>query len=440
MKKKKLISYKERDRAMVRAIVGANWGDEGKGKITDMLAETSDIIVRFQGGSNAGHTIINNYGKFALHLLPSGVFYGHTTSIIGNGVALNIPYLVKEINSLIEKGVPKPKVLVSDRAQIIMPYHIKFDEYEEERLGKNSFGSTKSGIAPFYSDKYAKIGFQVSELFDDEILRDKLERVCIQKDVLLEHLYHKPAIDKAELLETLHEYRDMIAPYVCDTALFIQEALKAGKTVLLEGQLGTLKDPDFGIYPMVTSSSTLAAYGAIGAGIPPYEIKDIIAVVKAYSSAVGAGEFVSEIFGEEADELRHRGGDGGEYGATTGRPRRMGWFDAVASRYGVRMQGATQVSLTVLDVLGYLDELPICVGYEIDGKVTRDFPVTAELKKAKPVYEKLPGWKCEIKGIRKYEELPENCRKYIEFIEKELGVPVTMVSNGPGREDIIYKK
>jgi len=425
---------------MVRAIVGANWGDEGKGKITDMLAETSDIIVRFQGGSNAGHTIINNYGKFALHLLPSGVFYGHTTSIIGNGVALNIPYLVKEINSLIEKGVPKPKVLVSDRAQIIMPYHIKFDEYEEERLGKNSFGSTKSGIAPFYSDKYAKIGFQVSELFDDEILKEKIERVCIQKDVLLEHLYHKPAIDKAELLETLHEYRDMIAPYVCDTALFIQEAIKAGKTVLLEGQLGTLKDPDFGIYPMVTSSSTLASYGAIGAGIPPYEIKDIIAVVKAYSSAVGAGEFVSEIFGEEADELRHRGGDGGEYGATTGRPRRMGWFDAVASRYGVRMQGATQVSLTVLDVLGYLDELPICVGYEIDGKITKDFPVTAELKKAKPVYEKLPGWKCEIKGIRKYEELPENCRKYIEFIEKELGVPVTMVSNGPGREDIIYRK
>ena len=419
---------------MVRAIVGANWGDEGKGKLTDMLAETSDIIVRFQGGSNAGHTIINNYGKFALHLLPSGVFYNHTTSIIGNGVALNIPYLIKEINSLVEKGVPKPKILVSDRAQIIMPYHIKFDEYEEERLGKNSFGSTKSGIAPFYSDKYAKIGFQVSELFDDEILKDKLEKVCIQKDVILEHLYHKPAIDKAELLKTLNEYRDMIAPYVCDTALFIQEAIKEGKNILLEGQLGTLKDPDFGIYPMVTSSSTLAAYGAIGAGIPPYEIKDIIAVVKAYSSAVGAGEFVSEIFGDEADELRRRGGDGGEYGATTGRPRRMGWFDAVASRYGVRMQGATEVSLTVLDVL------PICVGYEIGGKVRKDFPVTAELKKAKPVYEKLPGWKCEIKGIRKYEELPENCRKYIEFIEKELGVPVTMVSNGPGREDIIYKK
>lgn len=425
---------------MVRAIVGANWGDEGKGKITDMLAETSDIIVRFQGGSNAGHTIINNYGKFALHLLPSGVFYDHTTSIIGNGVALNIPYLIREITSLLEKGVPKPKILVSDRAQILMPYHIKFDEYEEERLGKKSFGSTKSGIAPFYSDKYAKIGFQVSELFDDEILKEKIERVCLQKDILLKHLYNKPAIDKVELLNTLHEYRDMIAPYVCDTALFIQEAIKAGKKVLLEGQLGTLKDPDFGIYPMVTSSSTVASYGAIGAGIPPYEIKEITAVVKAYSSAVGAGEFVSEIFGEEADELRRRGGDGGEYGATTGRPRRMGWFDAVASRYGVRMQGATEVALTVVDVLGYLDKLPICVGYEIDGAITKDFPVTAKLKKAKPVYEVLDGWKCDVMGIRKYEDLPENCRKYVEFIEKELGVPVTMISNGPSREDIIYRK
>lgn len=424
---------------MVRAIVGANWGDEGKGKITDMLAETSDIIVRFQGGSNAGHTIINNYGKFALHLLPSGVFYDHTTSIIGNGVALNIPYLIKEINSLLEKNVPKPRVLVSDRAQILMPYHIKFDEYEEERLGRHSFGSTKSGIAPFYSDKYAKIGFQVSELFDDEILKEKIERVCIQKDVLLKYLYNKPAIDKEELLNILHEYRDMIEPYVCDTALFLNEAIKEGKKILLEGQLGTLKDPDFGIYPMVTSSSTIASYGAIGAGIPAYEIKEVTAVVKAYSSAVGAGEFVSEIFGDEADELRRRGGDGGEYGATTGRPRRMGWFDAVASRYGVKMQGATEVALTVIDVLGYLDKLPICVGYEIDGVITKDFPVTAKLKKAKPVYEVLEGWKCDVSGIKKYEELPENCRKYVEFIEKELGVPVTMISNGPSRDAIIYR-
>lgn len=425
---------------MVKAIVGANWGDEGKGKITDMLGQESDIIVRFQGGSNAGHTIINNYGKFALHLLPSGVFYDHTTSIIGNGVALNIPYLFKEIQGLVERGVPKPRILVSDRAQILMPYHILFDQYEEERLGKASFGSTKSGIAPFYSDKYAKIGFQVSELFaDEQFIKEKIERVCEQKNVILEHLYHKPAIDENELFNTLMEYKEMVAPYVCDVSTYLHQAIKEGKNILLEGQLGSLKDPDFGIYPMVTSSSTLAAYGAIGAGIPPYEIKEIVTVVKAYSSAVGAGEFVSEIFGEEADELRRRGGDGGEFGATTGRPRRMGWFDAVASRYGCRIQGATEVALTVLDVLGYLDEIPVCVGYEIDGKVTKDFPTTVELAKAKPVYEVLPGWKEEIRGITKYEDLPENCRKYIEFIEKELEVPVTMVSNGPGREEIIHR-
>ena len=404
-----------------------------------MLGEKSDIIVRFQGGSNAGHTIINDYGKFALHLLPSGVFYQHTTCIIGNGVALNIPYLQKEIDEIVSKGVPKPHILVSDRAQILMPYHIDFDAYEEERLGGKSFGSTKSGIAPFYSDKYAKIGFQVSELFDDDILKEKVYRVAEMKNVMLEHMYHKPLIDPEELLKTLHEYRDIVEPYVADTSLFISNALKEGKTVLLEGQLGSLKDPDFGIYPMVTSSSTLAAYGAIGAGIPPYEIKDIITVVKAYSSAVGAGEFVSEIFGDEADELRRRGGDGGEFGATTGRPRRMGWFDAVASRYGCRMQGATEVALTVLDVLGYLDEIPVCVGYEIDGEVTRDFPVTAKLAKAKPVYKVLPGWKEEIRGITEYDKLPENCRKYIEFIEKELEVPITMVSNGPGRHEIIYR-
>lgn len=424
---------------MVKAIVGACWGDEGKGKITDTLAENSDIIIRFQGGSNAGHTIINEYGKFALHLLPSGVFYNHTTSIIGNGVALNIPYLIKEINELVEKGVPKPKILVSNRAQILMPYHILFDQYEEERLGKNSFGSTKSGIAPFYSDKYAKIGFQVSELFDDALLEEKIKRVCEQKNVLLEHMYHKPLINPAELLETLREYKEIVEPYVCDTAMFLHKAIKDGKNILLEGQLGSLKDPDFGIYPMVTSSSTLAAYGAIGAGIPPYEIKDIVTVVKGYSSAVGAGEFVSEIFGEEADELRKRGGDGGEFGATTGRPRRMGWFDCVASRYGCKIQGATQAALTVIDVLGYLKEIKLCVGYEIDGKVIKYFPTTVELAKAKPVYVTLPGWNSDIRGIRKYEDLPENCRKYVEFIEKELETPITMVSNGPERHEIIYR-
>lgn len=425
---------------MVKAVVGANWGDEGKGKITDMLAAQADIIVRFQGGANAGHTIVNDYGKFALHTLPSGVFYGHTTSVIGNGVALNIPILINEIKSITDRNVPMPKIVVSDRAQMVMPYHILFDQYEEERLGKKSFGSTKSGIAPFYSDKYAKIGFQVSELFDEALLKDKVVRICEQKNVILEHLYHKPALQPEELLATLHEYKEMIEPYVCDVSVFLDKALKEGKTILLEGQLGTLKDPDHGIYPMVTSSSTLAAYGAIGAGIPPYEIRQIVTVCKAYSSAVGAGAFVSEIFGDEADELRRRGGDGGEFGATTGRPRRMGWFDCVASKYGCRLQGATDVAFTVLDVLGYLDEIPVCVGYDIDGEVTTDFPVTYKLEKAKPVLKKLLGWKCDIRGIKKYEDLPENCRRYVEFVEEQIGYPITMVSNGPGREDIIYRE
>ena len=424
---------------MVKAVVGANWGDEGKGKITDMLAKEADIIIRFQGGANAGHTIVNNYGKFALHTLPSGVFYNHTTSIIGNGVALDVPKLMNEIKSLTDRNVPAPKILISDRAQIVMSYHILFDQYEEERLAGKSFGSTKSGIAPFYSDKYAKVGFQVSEIFDDDVIREKAERICAQKNVLLEHLYHKPLLVPEDIVKELQGYRDMIAPYVCDVSAYLWNAIKEGKNILLEGQLGTLKDPDHGIYPMVTSSSTLAAYGAIGAGIPPYEIKQVVTVCKAYSSAVGAGEFVSEIFGDEADELRRRGGDGGEFGATTGRPRRMGWFDCVASKYGCRLQGTTDVAFTVLDVLGYLDEIPVCVGYDIDGKVTTDFPTTTMLKKAKPVYETLPGWKCDIRGIRKYEDLPENCRKYIEFVEEHIGFPITMVSNGPGRDDIIYR-
>ena len=424
---------------MVKAVVGANWGDEGKGKITDMLAKQADIIVRFQGGANAGHTIINDYGKFALHTLPSGVFYDHTTSVIGNGVALDIPVLISEIQSIVDRDVPMPKIKVSNRAQMVMSYHKLFDQYEEERLGKNSFGSTKSGIAPFYSDKYAKIGFQVSELFDEELLREKVVRIAEQKNVLLEHLYHKPLIQPEDLYEELMGYKKMIEPYVCDVSLFLHEALKEGKEILLEGQLGTLKDPDHGIYPMVTSSSTLAAYGAIGAGIPPYEISKIVTVCKAYSSAVGACAFVSEIFGEDADELRRRGGDGGEFGATTGRPRRMGWFDVVASKYGCRMQGTTDVAFTVLDVLGYLDEIPVCVAYDIDGEITTEFPPTYLLEKAKPVIEKLPGWKCDIRGIKNYEELPENCRKYIEFVEEKIGYPITLVSNGPGRDDIIYR-
>ena len=426
---------------MIKAVVGANWGDEGKGKITDMLAKEADIIVRFQGGANAGHTIVNDYGKFALHTLPSGVFYNHTTSIIGNGVALNIPVLFNELQEVVSKGVPMPKLLISDRAQMVMPYHILFDQYEEERLAGKSFGSTKSGIAPFYSDKYAKTGFQVHELFGDaDALLEKIKSVCAVKNVLLEHLYQKPALNPEGIFAELMEYKKMVEPFVCDTSLYLWNAIQEGKEILLEGQLGTLKDPDHGIYPMVPSSSTLAAYGAIGAGVPPYEIKKVVTVSKAYSSAVGAGAFVSEIFGEEADELRRRGGDGGEYGATTGRPRRMGWYDCVASKYGCRLQGTTDVAFTVLDVLGYLDEIPVCVAYEIDGEITTEFPTTSKLEKAKPVLETLPGWKCDIRGIKTYEELPENCRKYVKFIEEKLGFPITMISNGPGRNDIIYRE
>ena len=424
---------------MVKAIVGANWGDEGKGKITDMLAADSDIVIRFQGGANAGHTIINEYGKFALHLLPSGSFNQNVTNMIGNGVALDIPELIKEIDEVVKRGVPKPNIVVSERTQVLMPYHKLFDQYEEERLSDRQFGSTKSGIAPFFSDKFSKIDFQVWELFEPERLKEKIKNVIEVKNLMLEHIYHKPLLDADELFNTLMEYADMIKPYVIDSVAFMHNAIKEGKKILLEGQLGSLKDPDFGIYPMTTSSSTLAGYGAVGAGIPPYEITDIITVVKAYSSAVGAGAFVSEIFGEEADELRRRGGDGGEFGATTGRPRRMGWFDCVASRYGCRVQGTTQVAFTVLDVLGYLDEIPVCVGYEVDGEVIRDFPTTNKLERAKPVLKVLPGWKTDIRGIKKYEDLPENCRKYIEFVEKELEVPIKIVSNGPSREDIILK-
>ncbi len=424
---------------MVRAIVGANWGDEGKGKITDMFAADSDIVVRFQGGANAGHTIINNYGKFALHQLPSGVCFSHTTNIIGNGVAVDIPRLMKEIQSVKDGGVPEVNILISERCQIMMPYHVLLDTYEEERLAKNAFGSTKSGIAPFYSDKFAKIGFQVCELFDEKYLREKLERVLEVKNLILENVYHKPQLDVDEIYNTLLEYREMVKPYVCDTAKFLRQAIKDGKKILLEGQLGSLKDPDHGIYPMVTSSSTLAGYGAVGAGIPPYEIKDICVVTKAYSSAVGAGEFVSEIFGEEAQQMRIHGGDAGEFGATTGRPRRMGWFDCVATRYGVEAQGATQVVLTALDCLSYLDEIKLCTGYEIDGEITKDFPVTPILKKAKPVLVTMPGWKCDIRGIKEFDKLPKEAQDYVNFIENEIGVRISYVSNGPKREEIIKR-
>lgn len=424
---------------MVKAIVGANWGDEGKGKITDMFAEKADIVIRFQGGANAGHTIINDKGRFAFHLMPSGVCYDHTTCIIGNGVALDIDKFLSELEDVRKAGL-NPKLLVSDRVQILMPYHILLDTYEEERLGKNAFGSTKSGIAPFFSDKYAKIGIQLNELFDGETLRAKLKNICTLKNLILEHVYHKPLLDEEELYNTCMEYKEKIAPYVCDTHAYIQQAIKDGKEILLEGQLGTLKDPDFGIYPMVTSSSTLAGYGAVGAGIPPHMIKEVIAVTKAYSSAVGAGEFISEILDEdEAQELRIHGGDKGEFGATTGRPRRVGWFDCVATRYGIECQGATKVAMTAIDCLSYLDEIKVCTAYEVDGKIINYFPTTAILKKCKPVFTTLKGWHSNIRGIKNYDELPDEAKAYVEFIEKQLGHKIDMVSNGPEREAIIYR-
>ena len=424
---------------MVKAIVGANWGDEGKGKITDLLANESDIVIRFQGGANAGHTIINEHGRFALHLMPSGVCHENIVNVIGNGVALDINKFVKEYNEICEQGL-KPQLLVSDRVQVIMPYHVLFDQLEEERLAGRAFGSTKSGIAPFFSDKFAKIGFQVSELFDEATLRDKITRILEIKNALIVNLYHKDPIDAEELTQEMLRQGELIKPFVTDTNAFLFDAVKAGKKILLEGQLGSMKDPDMGIYPMVTSSSTLAGYGAIGAGIPPYEIKDIVCVTKAYSSAVGAGAFVSEILDEaEAKELRDRGGDKGEYGATTGRPRRVGWFDTVATRYGVRVQGATEVAITNIDCLGYLDEIPVCVGYEIDGEVTKDFPNPTKLDKAKPVFVKLPGWKTNVRGFTSYDQLPKEAQDYVEFIEKEIGVHISIVSTGPKREEIIYR-
>ncbi len=426
---------------MVKAIVGANWGDEGKGKITDLLAQESDVVIRFQGGANAGHTIINDYGRFALHILPSGTFYPHVTNIIGNGVALDIKKLVAELKDITGQGVPAPNLIISERAQILMPYHVLQDGYEEERLGGKAFGSTKSGIAPFYSDKYAKTGIQVCDLFDEPRLRERLHAAVELKNVLFEHLYHKPALDAEALFQELLEYRELIRPYVGDAVTYVHTALKEGKSILLEGQLGAMKDPDLGIFPMTTSSHTLAGFGCVGAAIPPTSVEEVICVSKAYSSCVGSKTepFVSELLGDAGDELRRRGGDKGEFGATTGRPRRVGWFDAVATKYGCMVQGATQLALTCLDVLGYLDEIQVCVGYDIDGTVTDQFPVTPLLSRAKPVYATLPGWKCDIRGETDYNKLPEQAKAYVDFLEEKVGVPIKIVSTGPKRDEIALR-
>ena len=426
---------------MVKAVVGANWGDEGKGKITDTLADSADVVIRFQGGANAGHTIVNKYGKFALHTVPSGVFHQNIMNIMGSGVAFDIEKFMAELRDIMSKGVPQPQIMISDRAQVMMPYHVLFDTLEEARLAGKSFGSTKSGIAPFYSDKYAKIGWQINEFYqDDDVLMEKINRVADIKDALLVNLYHTDPIDREGLLNWIKNVREEVKPYLGNVSEYLYHAIKEDKTILLEGQLGTMKDPDNGIYPMVTSSSPLAAFGAVSCGIPPYAIGQIVVVSKAYSSAVGAGEFVSEIFGDEAVSLRNHGGDGGEYGATTGRTRRVCWYDCVASKYGCRVQGATDVAFTVLDDLGYLDEIPVCVAYELDGKQITEFPVTKDLKRCKPVYKTFKGWKCDIRGIRRFEDLPQEAKDYVNFIEQQIGFPITMVSNGPAREDIIYRE
>ena len=361
---------------MVRAIVGANWGDEGKGKITDMFASKADVVIRFQGGANAGHTIINDYGKFALHLLPSGICHPEITNIIGNGVALDIPKLVKEINDVTSKGVPQPKLLVSDRAQIMMPYHVLLDTYEEERLADKQFGSTKSGIAPFYSDKYAKIGFQVCDLFYPDELKEKLASVCEVKNLLLKYVYHKPLLDVDELFNTLMEYKDMIEPYVADTGAFIRQAIKDGKEVLFEGAQGTLLDLDMGTYPYVTSSHPVSGGCCIGSGVGPTAIDEIVGICKSYTTRVGKGPFPTELNDEIGETIRNKGG---EFGTTTGRPRRTGWFDAVIVRHSVRVNGLDGLAINKLDTLSGIGTLKLCVGYEKpDGTILRDFPPALE--------------------------------------------------------------
>jgi adenylosuccinate synthase len=431
---------REASKLTVMAIVGANWGDEGKGKMTDVLSAKSSYVIRYQGGSNAGHTIINDYGKFALHMLPSGVFYPNVMNVIGSGVALDVDAFIREREELLARGVPEPRVCVSDRAQIVLPVHRLFDELEEERLGVRSFGSTKRGIAPFYADKYAKLGIQVADMYDEIRLRSRLKQSLEAKNVLLVHMYGRQPIQPDELIAEILEQAERLRPFICDTTRMLHEAYVNGDSILLEGQLGALRDPDHGIYPFSTSSSTLAGFASVGAGLPSNAITRVMAVVKSYSSCVGRGPFVSELEGTEADELRQRGGDAGEYGATTGRPRRVGWFDAVATRYGCMIQGATEVALTNLDVLGYLDTIPVCTGYKlIDGTVTDQFPVSAKLDMAKPILQHFQGWRCEISKARSFDELPAAAQQYVSFIESAINVKVTYVSVGPRREQLIAR-
>lgn len=421
------------------AIVGINWGDEGKGRMVDLLTENYDIVVRYQGGGNAGHTVINEYGKFALHLLPSGVFRKGVVNVLGNGVALDPENLWAEIEQVRAQGVSvtPDNLKISDRASLLLPWHRDLDALEEQRLADKKYGSTKQGIAPFYSDKYQKKTVMAGELFYPETLKAHLADLAEWKNLTLTKVYGAQAYTEAKTEEWLKEYCEKIKPFICDTGAFLKEAQQAGKNILFEAQLGSLRDLDYGIYPYTTSSNTLAAYAPIGSGLPSAKIENVVGVVKAYSTCVGEGPFVSEMFGEEAEELRKAGF---EYGAKTGRPRRVGAIDLVATRYGVEVQAATEIALTKLDVLSYLDKIPVCTRYRVNGEETERFPFPAAMKYAEPIIEYADGWKCDISAVRTWEELPKTAQDYVLRIEKAIGCPISYVSVGPERDSIIVRK
>lgn len=420
------------------AIVGINWGDEGKGRMVDLLTKDYDVVVRYQGGGNAGHTVINEYGKFALHLLPSGIFRKGVVNILGNGVALDPENLWKEMQDVMKKGVEltPDNLKISDRASLLLPWHRDLDELEESRLKDKKYGSTKQGIAPFYSDKYQKKTLRLGELFYPETLKRHLAELLEWKNLTLTKVYGAEPYTMEQLEHWMEDYCEKIKPYIFDTSLFLRNAQNDGKKILFEAQLGSLRDLDYGIYPYTTSSNTTAAYAPIGSGLPGAVITDVIGVVKAYSTCVGEGPFVGELFGEEADALREAGF---EYGAKTGRPRRVAPLDLVATRYGVEVQAATSIALTKLDVLSYMEKIPVCTHYLVDGKKTDRFPFPAALQQAQAVIEYLPGWKCDISKVRTWEELPKEARDYVEFTEQAIGCHIGFVSVGPERDSIIYR-
>jgi adenylosuccinate synthase len=420
------------------AVVGVNWGDEGKGRMIDLLADRYDIVVRYQGGSNAGHTVVNQYGKFALNLIPSGIFREETVNILGNGTVIDLEHLSGEIQSLRDRGIriTPDNFKISSRAIIVFPFHKDQDALEEERLAGAKYGSTKRGIAPVYADKYQKKGIQMGELLLPEVFKKRLEGILEWKNLYLKAVYGARTYTLEEMLNWAETYGEPLKPFICDTSAYLYEASKAGKSVMFEAQLGALRDIDFGIYPYTSSSSPLAAYAPLGSGAPFLKVDEVLGIVKAFSTCVGEGPFVAEWFGEQAEELRRIAG---EYGAATGRPRRVGPIDIPATRYGVRMQGATAIALTKIDCLSYMKEIPICKAYELDGEIVTDFPFTPLLDRAKPVYTTMPGWGTDITGIRRYADLPRAAQEYIEYIEREIDCPIRYISVGPERDDIIYR-